>query len=95
MITDFVVNASRGSSPSINFRLAREGRTTVSILKSNGDTVRTLSSRSSNAGQNSMVWDTKDDQGRSVSPGVYLVQVRAVGDKGDQAKAILPVVITR
>ena len=54
-----------------------------------------LTSRAARAGDNSVVWDARDNNGKSVAAGVYLVQVRLVGDKGDQTRAILPFVVTR
>ena len=95
VITDLAVNTTRSSVPSIGFTLGKSGQASVSILKSNGDTVRTLSSRATNAGQSTVVWDTKDNQGRSVAPGIYLVQVRASSDTGDTARAVVSFVITR
>lgn len=95
-ITNLGINPGRGTAPpSITFTLGHDAQTTVSILKANGDAVRTLTSRAAKIGVNNLVWDTKDDQGRSVAPGVYLVQVRAIGDRGDQAKAVVPIIITR
>jgi hypothetical protein len=102
LITDLAVNVGNGRAgtasamPNISFNLSKEGQVSLSIIRANGDTVRTLSAnRSIKVGQNSLVWDTKDSQGRSVSPGVYLVQVRANGDKGDSARAVVSFVITR
>jgi hypothetical protein len=102
LITDLAVNVGNGRAgsasamPNIMFNMSKEGQVSLSIIRANGDTVRTLSNgRSSKVGQNSLVWDTKDSQGRSVSPGVYLVQVRANGDKGDSARAVVSFVITR
>lgn len=94
-IRDLGVTATRGNRPVINFTLSREGQTTVSIVRSNGETVRTLTSRSLSSGTSSLVWDTRDDAGRSVAPGVYLVQVRAVSDGGEMARAVVAFVITR
>jgi hypothetical protein len=94
-ISDLGVTTTRGNRPVINFTLSREGQTTVSIVKANGETVRTLTSRSAQSGTNSLVWDTRDDAGRSVSPGVYLVQVRSVSDGGEMARAVVAFVITR
>ena len=95
MITDLSVNTTRSSVPNIGFTLGKEGQASITILKANGETVRTLSSRAAKLGQNTVVWDTRDSQGRSVAPGVYLVQVKASGDKGDTARAVVSFVITR
>jgi hypothetical protein len=94
-ISDLRVTASRSNRPVISFTLSREGQTTVSIVRANGETVRTLTSRSVQSGTNSLVWDTRDDAGRSVAPGVYLAQVRAVSDGGEAARAVVAFVITR
>jgi subtilisin family serine protease len=94
-IRDLTVNTTRSPAPAIGFTLTQEGQMTVTILKANGDTIRLLTNRSAKAGSTSLLWDGKDSAGRSVPPGVYLVQVRAVGAKGDVARAVLPFLINR
>jgi len=95
LVSDIAVNTTRAIAPSISFNLGADGQVSVAILKANGDAVRTVVTRSVKAGVNNVVWDTRDNLGRSVVPGVYLVQVKATGTNGDTARAVSPFVIVR
>jgi len=44
-----------------------------------GRRVRTLASARFGVGAHTITWDGRDARGRQVSPGVYLVQLRAGG----------------
>ncbi len=95
VVTDISVNTTRSTAPFISFNVGADGQATVSVLKANGDSVRTITTRAVKAGQNITVWDTRDNLGRNVAPGVYLIQVKATGSNGDTARAVASFVIIR
>lgn len=69
-------NPFRGST-GIRFDLGREDRVTLRIYDLRGRRVRTLIDGFRPAGSNPITWDGRDDQGRSVSAGVYVCQLDA------------------
>jgi hypothetical protein len=60
----------------IHFELALADAVSLTIFDARGNRVRTLASRRAlGAGPQSLPWDGRDDQGRTVPSGVYLVQI--------------------
>ncbi|MDZ4122014.1 MAG: FlgD immunoglobulin-like domain containing protein, partial [Candidatus Cloacimonadaceae bacterium] len=55
----------------IRFSLAKHGNIDLSIYNLKGQKVKTLASGMMNAGNHQVVWNGMDDNGRSVSSGVY------------------------
>jgi len=62
---------------SIPFDLSSAGRIRLIIYNAVGERVRTLIDRTESAGSHQVTWDGRDDDGRSVASGVYMVQLRA------------------
>jgi len=58
----------------IGFDLPRESRTELAVFAIDGRRVRSLANSVLPAGRHSVNWDGADDDGRRVSPGVYLVR---------------------
>jgi hypothetical protein len=63
----------------LRFDLPRPGRATLAIHDVSGRRVRALLDRELPSGPNVSTWDARDDQGRPVPAGVYLVRLRAGG----------------
>lgn len=64
------------------FALARAGDVDVRIYDTQGRAVRTLAARASGSGERVLVWDGRDDGGRTTAPGVYLARWRAGAAQG-------------
>lgn len=69
-----------GSNPwrpgsAIRFGLAAPGAVRVTLYDTRGRVVRTLLAAGLPAGERQVSWDGRDDGGRAVPPGVYLVQL--------------------
>ena len=68
----------------------RTGRAQVDVVDSSGRRVRSLGERAILAGSSSLTWDGRDEQGRPVAAGTYLVRV-----SGGGSSAARKVVMTR
>jgi subtilisin family serine protease len=72
-------------STTIRWSLAAPSRVQLVIHDAHGRTVRRLVSGRRPASQDEVVWDGRDDGGRAVSSGTYIVQLRAAtGQPGDE-----------
>ena len=63
-------------STTITFTLPSSGRATLTVYSLTGQKVRGLLSGNLGAGAHSVVWDGKDDGGRTLSSGVYIALLR-------------------
>jgi hypothetical protein len=75
-------------STTIEYQLPSRAYINISIYNSLGQLVRVLYSGESSTGNHSIVWDSRDDSGRSVATGTYFYQVK-VGDVVQTKKALL------
>jgi hypothetical protein len=60
----------------IQFRLTTAGRADVELYDVTGQRVKTLASESFAAGEHSVVWSGDDENGRTLTAGVYFVRLR-------------------
>ncbi|MDD4147588.1 MAG: FlgD immunoglobulin-like domain containing protein, partial [Candidatus Cloacimonetes bacterium] len=79
-----VVTALNGNFPNpfnpettINFSLKEAGNVKLNIFNIKGQLIRTLVNAPMNAGKHQMVWNGKDNNGTSVSSGLYLYRMEA------------------
>ena len=76
---------SNKGSTNISYSLRNPGDTELKIYDGFGGLVRKMHFNSSNeggiAGSNMVQWDGKTDSGKSVSQGVYIINLEANGDK--------------
>jgi flagellar hook assembly protein FlgD len=79
-------NPFRGST-SLRLAMARDGKANVAIYDVVGRRVRTLVDGQKPAGEWTLVWDGRDDGGRAVPSGLYLV--RFLGDGVEQSRRII------
>ena len=84
----------RGGSLGVSFRQEREADVKVTIRTTSGRVVRHLRSDHFGTGRHSMAWNVKNDDGKVVRDGRYLVRVRAVNSIGPIALA-KPVTVHR
>lgn len=77
-----------GENAKIDYLLHRAASDVeISILDSNGNTVRTVTVGSKEAGVNSFVWDGTDDFGNVSPPGSYSVSINAGTEDGARVTA--------
>jgi hypothetical protein len=89
--------AGRGAnSVSISYVLAQDAQTEVTILGADGRVIANLQrGRAATRGVNTVVWNLRDNEGRTVPPGTYRVQIEARDSEGQVARAVRPLLITR
>jgi hypothetical protein len=95
LISGVGVTTNRGSSPVLSYNISKGAVTTLQIIEAGGRVVRTFGGRAARSGQNQLVWDGRDNAGRAMPSGVYLLQVKAVADEGDSAQAVASFILTR
>ncbi len=61
----------------LSFNLSQEEKTTVEIFNIQGQRVHTLLSEIVPEGEHRVLWDGKDQNGQSLSSGIYLIRLRA------------------
>lgn len=64
----------------ISFQTAKDGDADLSVYNLKGQLVRALHSGELAKGSHSLVWDGKDNSGRTVSSGLYLYRLKAGAD---------------
>jgi flagellar hook assembly protein FlgD len=87
----------RGSGTSvIGFSLMGDATYEVTVLSSAGHTVTNVATRAAaGSGDVSLIWNGRDNSGKSVAAGTYLVQVRATTTDGESVRAIQPFTVVR
>ena len=80
-------NPTRASSV-LTLGMPRDERVRVDVLDVAGRQVRTLAARDFSAGPHSLLFDGRDDAGRTLPPGVYRVRAR-IGDAESSRTLIL------
>lgn len=63
----------------VAFSLPRDGDVTVEVLDLQGRRLRALATGHRSAGEHRVTWDGRDDAGRAVASGVYLVRAAGAG----------------
>ena len=88
--------AAGPTSVAISFELSSAGQTTASVSM-NGRVIRHLAQagRAAQSGVNQMLWDMRDDSGRSVAGGTYTLQITAQTEDGELTRSIVPLTIVR
>lgn len=67
------------SSVSISFSLPKPSPATLDIYNIRGQKVFSRALSNPRAGENTLTWDGKDSQGRSLPPGIYILRVHGGG----------------
>ncbi len=83
-----------GSGVVMKFSLNQSAQVAVTVLGLNGKPIRKIAHKAIGVqGLNTATWDGRDDEGRSVPAGFYLLQLTAETDIGEVAKNLLPVYV--
>jgi Tol biopolymer transport system component/protocatechuate 3,4-dioxygenase beta subunit len=88
------VQSGRGSHHTVAFQLTGDATVQVNIL-AGGKVVRQLLNQATRSGVQQATWDGRDQSGVALPPGTYTVEIRAVSDDGQVARATAPLVLTR
>jgi flagellar hook assembly protein FlgD len=67
------------ASATIAFSVAKAGKAKVEIYNIKGQRVKTLLCNAKSTGQNKLVWDGCNDEGKPVSSGMYFYRLEAPG----------------
>ena len=87
--------AGRATGVTISFETTADAEATVEI-QYGGRAIRRLArGRAVTAGVSQFVWDGKDDQGRGLPGGNYIVNVTARTAEGAQTRQIVPLLLAR
>ena len=76
-------------STTIRFSLERASETKLKIFDVRGRDVRTLHAGRLGSGEHEMVWDGRNDDGRTVGSGIYFYRLVADGYRGTQRMVLL------
>jgi hypothetical protein len=88
------VQSGRGAQHTVAFQLTGDATVQVNIL-AGGKVVRQLLNQATRSGVQQATWDGRDQSGIALPPGAYTVEIRAVSDDGQVARATAPLVLTR
>ncbi|MFN3689800.1 MAG: carboxypeptidase regulatory-like domain-containing protein, partial [Fimbriimonadales bacterium] len=89
------VSSGRGTQHTIAFQLTGDATVQVNIL-SGGKVVRQLLNQATrSAGVQQATWDGRDQSGVALPPGAYTIEIRAVSEDGQVARATAPLILTR
>jgi len=80
-------NRSRGAGLPVSITLTAPARITVTVKGIGGRLVRQFTSQG-DTGLNALSWDGRDQSGRPVPAGSYLLEIAADGDDGELARAV-------
>ena len=88
------VQSGRGAQHTVAFQLTGDATVQVNIL-SGGKVVRQLLHQATRSGVQQATWDGRDQSGIALPPGTYTVEIRAVSEDGQVARATAPLMLTR
>lgn len=78
---------SQGTPAPISFSLAGEANTVgLSIYDSTGKLIRVIDVGSMSSGEQSLIWDAKDQSGNAVTPGAYTYKITAKDSEGEEVE---------
>jgi hypothetical protein len=75
IIRNNIVDPKAGTHTTLNFRLSKAQKVTITVYDLAGRPVKVLYDRTGNIGLNEVIWDGKNREGRTVVHGVYYVVV--------------------
>lgn len=101
LMTNVFVNPSRvadgRSVPAyeIGYNISQDAQVEVAILSGTGRPLASVGvTRAANLGENRVVWNGRDNAGRAVPAGTYVVQLRAVTQDGEVTRVVQPLLIS-
>jgi outer membrane protein assembly factor BamB len=81
-------NPSTGSA-NIAYEVARDGDVDISVFDLGGRLVRSLVRAAQTTGPHQIEWDGRNDQGQFVANGVYMIKLRADGDRFEEMQKVV------
>jgi hypothetical protein len=69
------------SSTNIRFHLLKSGQVNMTIFDITGKEIYTIHNFNANRGENTLIWDATDKQGKQVNPGIYFYQLQSAGQE--------------
>jgi flagellar hook assembly protein FlgD len=75
IIRNNIVEPKAGTHTTLNFKLTKVQKVTITVYDLAGRPVKVLYNRTGNIGLNEVIWDGKNRDGRTVVPGVYYIVV--------------------
>lgn len=91
-----VAGSGRGNgSFSIEYSLTADANVSVRVLSQSGRPIADLAAGSRSAGPSAVTWSGRDSRGKSVAPGVYIVQITAESASGERVRRSTPITVTR
>jgi flagellar hook assembly protein FlgD len=75
----------------VAFTLTKPGQATLQVRSLSGQVVRSME-YAGRVGLNVFVWDGRDDAGRRVPNGTYLIDLSVQGEEGEMARSVRTVV---
>ncbi|MDP8267590.1 MAG: FlgD immunoglobulin-like domain containing protein, partial [Candidatus Tenebribacter davisii] len=79
----------------IKFSLKADAKVSLNIYNVRGQKVRTLINNSMKAGYHTVVWNGKDEAGKSVSSGIYFNQFGTAEDDGSDYTSIKKMILLK
>ncbi len=83
------------ASVSIAYELSEAADTLIEIRQGGRIVRRIAQGRAATTGLNQLVWDMRDDRGRTLAAGAYTLQISAKGSNGDVTRSIVPMLVSR
>jgi hypothetical protein len=94
-IANVQVSGGRGNQRTITFTLTGEANVEVNVLAGGKRVRQLLTGAGRSAGVQQVSWDGRDQQGIALPPGSYTVEIRAVSEDGQVARAVTTILLTR
>ncbi len=102
LITNLIVNPVRPANGrsvpvyEINYSLNQDVKVEMSILSASGKMMATVgNTRAAAVGDNRAVWNGRDNAGRDLPAGLYVLQVRAITPDGEMTRSVTSFLMTR
>lgn len=101
LVTNLMVNPVRTAGRSapvyeINYSLNQDVRVEMSILSASGKLMATVgNTRAATVGDNRAVWNGRDNSGRELPAGLYVLQVRAITGDNEMTRSVTSFLMTR
>jgi hypothetical protein len=73
----------------ISYEVGTPGRVDIVVFDTRGQRVRTLVSENRRVGSGSVLWDGRDESGKSVASGIYFYKMTAQGFESTQKMVLL------
>jgi hypothetical protein len=90
------INARSGGPVTLSYSLSQNATVGITVMNISGRTVRQLvGGKAATAGINSETWDLMGAHGTMVPAGRYLITIVATSEGGQQARAVVPLQVSR